>query len=138
MRVETTEQGQGLVILVDNDAQTVYRYVSAQNIAERMPYPPLARAATQDAESIALFNPSVTGTDTIYGKKCLVVTYMVNNSPIKMWLWQDYGFPLRVEVTTSGVVTVSEYSNISFVDIQDSVFQLPPGVRIIAPTRPPG
>ena len=138
MRIETTEQGQDLVILIDNDAQTVYRYVPAQNSAERMPYPPPARAATQDAESIARFNPSVTGTDTMDGKKCLVVTYLVNNTPIRMWLWQDYGFPLRVEETTSGGMTVVEYSNIIFADIQDSLFQLPAGVQIIGPSRPPG
>ncbi len=85
----------------------------------------------QDAESITNYNPKVVGTETIDGKACLVVEYSVSGAPTKMWLWQDYGFPLRVETKVPAGIKVVESSNIDFADIPDSMFELPPGVQVI-------
>jgi len=136
IRIETTEENEDIVILVNGDAQTVYRYVPAQNTAERKPYPSPARTATQAAESILNFSPDVAGTEIIDGKDCLTVEYLVNGAPTRMWLWQDYGFPLRVEETVSAGIIIVEYSNIDFANIPDSAFELPPGVQIIGPSSP--
>ena len=105
----------------------------AQNTATKMPYPPPTKTAMQDAESITNYNPKVVGTATIDGKDCLVVEYIVNGEPTKMWLWQDYGFPLRVETTVPAGINIVESRNIDFTDIPDSVFELPQGVQLIKP-----
>jgi outer membrane lipoprotein-sorting protein len=131
MRMETVEQGEAVVILVDDDTQTVYRYVPAQNTATQTPYPPPTKTAMKDAESITDYNPSVVGTETMDGKVCLVVEYLESGAPTKMWLWQDYGLPLRVERTVPVGIVVVKSSNIDFADIPDSLFELPPGVHII-------
>jgi len=83
-----------------------------------------------DTEAISKYNPTIVGTDTIDGKKCTVVQYTIEGQTTKMWLWQDHGFPLRVEATTPQGKTTMEYKNIQFNDIPDSLFTLPAGVQI--------
>jgi outer membrane lipoprotein-sorting protein len=59
------------------------------------------------------------------------VEYTVEGTATKMWIWEEYAFPIRVEVTTTEGKTTIEYKNIEFVDIPDSMFELPAGVEII-------
>jgi RNA polymerase subunit RPABC4/transcription elongation factor Spt4 len=136
IRIETIEDGQNVVILIDNEAQTVYRYVLAQNSAERMPYPTPARTAMQAVQGLAASNPAVINTSNIDGKDCLVVLSVVGGTQLKIWLWEDYGFPLRIEETISGELNVVDYSNIDFTDIPDNAFELPSGVKMITPLPP--
>lgn len=131
VKIRKPEEGEIVIILIDNDAQTVYRFVPSQNTATRMPYPSPARTAIEDAESILNYNPEFTGTETIDGKSCLVIEYLVSGAPTKMWLWQDYGLPLRVETTVPAGIAIVETSNIDFAHIPDSTFELPAGVQII-------
>ena len=131
MRMEITQQGQNSVVLVDNDAMTMYTYMPAQNMAMKISWEPTTKSAVEEAQSLSEYNPTVVGTETIDGKVCTVVQYSVDGQTMKMWLWQDHGIPIRVEVTTAQGMTVMEYKNIQFVDIPDSMFALPAGVEII-------
>jgi len=131
MRTEMTQQGQTQVILVDIDAQTMYVYMPEQNIAMKVNFAQAPKSATEEAGAILNYNPTVVGTETIDGKVCLVVEYTVEGTATKAWIWQEYGFPIRVEVTTTAGKTTVEYENIEFVDIPDSMFELPAGVQII-------
>jgi outer membrane lipoprotein-sorting protein len=135
MRTEMTLQGQVTVLLLDTDAKTMYTYMPAQNTAIKMTWNPTTKSATDQAKSVSDYNPTIVGTETIDGKVCTVVQYTVQGQTAKMWLWQDYGFPIRVEATTAQGTTVIEYKNIQFVDIPDSMFTLPDGVQI---TQMPG
>jgi outer membrane lipoprotein-sorting protein len=62
-----------------------------------------------------------------------VVEYTVpaEQTTVKMWIWKEYGFPIRAEMTTSAGTTIAEYRNLDFSDIPDSLFELPPGVEIM-------
>jgi len=131
MRTEMTQQGQTQVILIDIDARTMYMYMPEQNLAMKIDFSPTTKSAVEEAKSIQNYNPTVVGTETIDGKVCLVVEYTVEGATTKAWIWEEYGFPIRMEVmTTAGKATV-EYKNIEFVDIPDSMFELPPDVEII-------
>jgi len=131
MRMETTQQGQTAIMLMDFDAQTMYMYMPDQNIAMRVNFAQATKSATEEAQSIQNYNPTVVGTETIDGKVCLVVEYTVEGTATKAWIWQEHGFPIRVEVTTTEGKHTVEYKNIEFVDIPDNMFELPPGVQII-------
>jgi outer membrane lipoprotein-sorting protein len=48
-----------------------------------------------------------------------------------MWIWEQYGFPIRVEMTTTEGTVIVEYKNIEFTDIPDIMFELPEGVEIM-------
>jgi outer membrane lipoprotein-sorting protein len=51
---------------------------------------------------------------------------------VKMWLWEEKGLPLKMEMTApSGEKTTIEYSNIDLSNIPDSMFEIPAGTTII-------
>lgn len=137
VRMETTEQGASVVILVNADTQTVFRFLPAQNIAQKMPYPSPARTAMQAVRALASLNTMVTGTEKLGGKDCMVVSFQAGDSQTRMWLWQERGFPLRLEETALAGKTVVEYSNVDFAAIPDSTFELPTGVTVTSSAPPP-
>lgn len=130
MRMEMTAEGQLIITLLDMDAQTMYLYYPDQNMAMKVTYEP-TESAMEEAQSITDYNPTIIGTETMDGKVCLVVEYNIEGQAVKMWIWKDKGFPIRVEMATTEGTIVVEYKNIEFVDIPDSTFQLPEGVEII-------
>ena len=131
MRTEMSQEGQTQIILIDFDARTMYMYMPEENVAMKVTFNPPAKSAVEEAQSVADYNPTVVGTETVDGKVCLVVEYTVEGAATKMWIWEEHAFPIRVEVTTAEGKTTVEYKNIEFVDIPDSEFELPPGVEII-------
>jgi outer membrane lipoprotein-sorting protein len=87
----------------------------------------------QAVSSILDYSPLVSGTETIDGKVCKVITYDDTGAgSMKMWIWEEKGLPLKMEMTSSnGDKTTIDYTNIDFSDIPDSIFELPEGVQII-------
>lgn len=133
MRTETTQEGETVIILMDIDAGTMYMYIPAQNIAMKIDFDPTTKSAMEEVKSIPNYNPEIVGTESIDGKVCLVVEYTVEEATTKVWIWEEHGFPIRMEMTTTAGKTTVEYKNIEFVDIPDSMFELPSGVQVIQP-----
>jgi outer membrane lipoprotein-sorting protein len=136
---ETTTQGETEIMLldIDWDARTKYMYYPEQReyLAVSVPYAP-AKSAMDEAQSIPDYAPTIIGHETLDGEACLVVKYTVVEYTAevvtsKMWIWEQYGFPLRIETTTAEGKTIVEYKNIEFGDIPDSTFELPEGVGIL-------
>jgi outer membrane lipoprotein-sorting protein len=130
MRMEMTAQGETIIVLPDLDAGTMYMYYPSQNIAMKVTYDP-EETALDETEGITDYDPTVLGTETLDGKICVVVEYTYEDTYTKMWIWKKYGFPIRIEATSSEGLTVMEYKNISFEDIDDDLFVLPDGVEIM-------
>jgi len=108
----------------------MYMYYPDQNMAMKVTYEP-TESAVDEAQSIVDYNPVIIGHETLDGKVCLVVEYTVEGVTARMWIWEQYGFPIKIVSTTAdGTVTV-EYKNIEFIDIPDNMFELPAGVEII-------
>lgn len=137
MRMEVIAQGQTAISLIDLDAKTMYSYMPAQNMAIKMDFSQAPQPATDTAKSVMDYQPVVIGTETLDGKICLVVQYTFKEGTTKMWIWTNYGLPIRSETTTAAGKMVIEYQNIDFSDIPDSMFQLPAGVQITSlPSNP--
>ncbi len=133
IRIEMTVEGAPTVQLVDWDARTAYTYFPAENMA--MKWGDFSSAGAPPTESFDLegYNPVVIGTETLDGKVCLVVEYTVQGIKTKSWIWKEKGFPIRMETAGPQGTSVMEFKNIEFVDIPDSMFQLPAGVQIVMP-----
>jgi outer membrane lipoprotein-sorting protein len=131
VRFETTEEGQTVIMLIDYDARIAYTYMPEQNIAYQATFTAATQSAIEQAQSIADFDYTVIGTDTVDGKVCTVVEYSIEQASVKMWIWKEHGFPIRIETTMAEDKTITEYKNIDFADIDDSMFELPAGVQII-------
>jgi outer membrane lipoprotein-sorting protein len=131
MKTETTMEGQTVINIINHETRTMYMYMPDQNMAFAMTYDQAQESPIDETQAISQYHPQITGTETIDGKVCLVVEYSVQGTSTKMWIWQEYGFPLKVVTETDQGTTTIEYKNIEFTDIPDSEFQLPPGVEIM-------
>jgi outer membrane lipoprotein-sorting protein len=130
MRTETTVQGQTTILLADTDAKTMYMYMPSQNSAFKMTWDNTSKSAGDASSSISKYNPVILGTETMDGKVCLVVQYTAEGTQTKMWIWQEKGLPVRIEANTAQGLMVMQYKNFEFVDIPDSQFVLPSGVKV--------
>lgn len=140
MRIETTYQGQTGVNILDADTKTAYVYLPAENMAMKQPFPP---PTTGDPALFALMHPAdsmewiadgkplVTGSETVDGKECLVAEITTEQAKWKVWIWKEYGIPIRMEAPNPhGGTIVTEWKNVEVVNIPDSMFELPSGVEI--------
>jgi outer membrane lipoprotein-sorting protein len=140
-RMESTVMGQKSITIIDKEKQVMYMYDPDQNMAMKMDFSGTETTgpAQSFSEIMGQYNPTTVGTETIDGKKCTVIEYesTVGDATVtqKMWVWQKYGFPIRVEMTSSlmgtPVTTVMEMKNIDFGHIPDNTFELPKGVEIM-------
>jgi outer membrane lipoprotein-sorting protein len=129
LRMEATEQGQNIVMLVNGDTNTVYMYSPAENTAFKMDFGQAPESAS-DSSSILKYNPTVVGTETLDGKVCEVIQYDENGVTTKTWIWQEKGLPVRVEANTAEGNSITDFKNYDFSDIPDSQFELSAGVKI--------
>jgi hypothetical protein len=130
MRTEAIQEGETMVALIDRDTRAMYMYLPDQNIAMKITYQ-ATQSAADEAGSITDYSPEVIGHEAVDGKPCVVVQYVIEGTTAKAWLWEEWGIPIRMEMTKDGATTTIEYTNIDFGDIADSMFELPPGVQIV-------
>jgi outer membrane lipoprotein-sorting protein len=131
IRAEMDQQGQTIVMLIDYDEGVAYMYMPAENFAYEMPLGQAPESAVEQAQAVADYSPHIIGTETMDGKVCLVAEYTIGQASVKMWIWKEHGFPIRIESTAPEGKTVTEFQNIDFADIDDSKFELPAGVEIM-------
>lgn len=139
IRSEMTYDGQQGIILIDTAAQTLYNYMPAQNMAFRMDslmaQEILGNSLKEQAHGLLSFDPVVVGRETIDGMDCLVVEYSIEGYDNKMWIWERHGLPIKMETTTERGLVQATAHNIEFVELPDSMFELPAGVQIINPSN---
>jgi hypothetical protein len=119
----------GIITLMDLEAHTMYMYTEATNTAIKMVFN--ASKAPENPNNILEYSPSVVGTETVDGKVCTVIEYTYGQASTKTWIWNDKGFPVKMEATSNGVKTTVEWKNFDFSDISDKIFELPEGAEII-------
>jgi outer membrane lipoprotein-sorting protein len=137
-RMETSQQGQNVIMLMNGDTKTMYMYMPDQNMAIKMDYSQATKSAADNSSSALNYSPTVVGTETIDGKVCQVIQYTADGGTTKEWIWEAKGLPVRVQVTTSQGTTTTDFKNYDFSDIPDANFQLPAGVQISSLGLPPG
>ncbi len=135
-KMESTVMGQTSIVIIDNEEMVMFTYSPLTNTAMKMDFSESQESSgTESFEDVSEdYDPTIVGTETIDGKKCTVVEYDADDATSKMWVWQEHGFPIKVETTSSVAGTsttmVIEMKNIEFGPISDSVFDLPEGVEI--------
>jgi len=131
IRTEITELGETLVMIVDYGAGTAYLLYPDMALAMEIPFDPGAvELPIAESQSIPDYDYQILRTETLNGKECMVVQYTSPEGTVQMWIWVDNGFPIRTEVTTPQGTFISEFRNIQFGDIDDSMFEVPPGYTI--------
>jgi len=135
MRVDTTAEGQAVVVIVNGDNRVSYMYQPDENKALKTVLDEVPESVTGDVEALMNLNPTIIGTETIDGMRCTVIEYVVMEKPeevkMKQWVWLKYGLPVQVEMTSPSGTSRTEMRNFDFGSISGTTFGLPAGVEII-------
>ncbi len=129
--------GEGNVISIVNAEKGVaYYYQSDQKMATKVDISQMKQDPNTPRDPMKDLDPvkmNSLGKETVDGKECIV--YEVSgqdNSSSKVWIWEEYGIPIKFEMVSNGQKTVMEYKNMQVGDIPDSMFELPAGVKIMS------
>jgi len=132
-RVETFE-GESIdesnlknITIIDGNSLAMY-YIEGSNAIQLPIDPETAETALDPTANILDHNPVITGTGTYRSMLCTIVEYKTPVSEVTMWLWNEYGLPVNVIVTSGDSIATWERRNISFDCAPDSMFELPEGI----------
>jgi hypothetical protein len=134
MREDVTMEGLTISVIFDMATNTMYTYMRDQNMATKtiLDMSKLPDSPIKDITGILNYSPVISGTETIDGKVCQVITYDETGvGSVKMWIWEERGLPLKMEIAANGTTTTLMYSNMDFSDIPDSIFEIPEDVTIL-------
>ncbi len=133
-KVETTAGDQKVITIVDGDANTVYNYIPEQKMLAKMPMDASNAPGTPDRYSKETDPAKFKVLETVdyEGVKCRVLLLEEPQGVRqKIWVREDLGLPIRVEVSGDKVDRqVVEFKNIKVGPIPDSEFALPQGVPV--------
>jgi outer membrane lipoprotein-sorting protein len=121
------------ITIINEDKQEMYSYFPEVNRGVKCDINTSARESALEEYSIENRNPMVIGTEIIEGKPCTVVEYdaRIGAGRMKSWIWQKHGMPIKTELTTvEGTIIRTDYKNIEFDDIPDSLFEPPAEVEL--------
>jgi len=132
--MENPAGGEPILSILNKDEGFVYVYHPEVNYAVQMPLDqadmdttsPQDYLSGSDADSM-LF----TARETFDGKECLVYETDYEGGKGKMWIWEEAGMPLRIETTSGSDTIVVEFLNFTIGNVDDAMFQLPPGAEIM-------
>ena len=125
LKVDATNQELPSLSYIDMDSQKMCVYMPTADMAIPMDFSSAPPTATDYADKLKQYSPTIAGTETIDGKSCMVVQYTTGQGETRMWVWEQYGFPIRIENTGIEGTEVIELKNISFSPIPDSEFEMP-------------
>ncbi|MGI6092727.1 MAG: LolA family protein [Negativicutes bacterium] len=137
MKSEITVNNDKTITIVDEEAKVMYTYIPAQGTAFKMPFADDANNTdtpdefTKDLDAAKV---KVLETTTYDGAKCKVVLVQEKDSKAqtKLWVREDYGIPVRAELSDpEGVNMVIEYKNLKVGAQPADIFKLPAGVEIM-------
>lgn len=137
MRTDMTVMNQKTVTITDGDANVAYMYNPDEKSALKVAMDQAKGGQSPDSFTLPADAPKykVVGTETIDGVRCKVLLMQEPNTKAenKMWVREDYGLPVRVEISESGnKVMVAEYKNMKIGAVPSETFKLPEGTKIMS------
>lgn len=138
MRIEGEAMGQRFMMIYNEDA--FYTMDPQSKTAIKMP---LGMEDEEDRETPTLddftddvdkSNMNYLGKETINGVSCHVVASKDLNTDyeVKMWLHEEYGFPMRVETRMDDdEIYVSEVTDFQVGNISDDLFEIPEDYEVV-------
>ncbi len=135
MRMETTPpQGQKIINIVRKDNGDAFIYMPTSNIATKVgvegSQEVIRESVKEKALSVLNHDPVILGKEDIKEKSCIVIQYSTSVEKVKMWIWEEYGFPIKEEVETESGLTKTEISSVDFSEIPENLFEIPEEVEL--------
>lgn len=134
LRTEAVVANQKMVTIIDGEANAAYTYWPDSKTAMKWPIDKVKAVESPDryARSVDTTKAKVLETATYDGVSCkvLLIQKADGKGETKMWIREDYGVPVRVETTDSGINTVIEYKSLKVGPVPPEMFQLPAGATV--------
>jgi outer membrane lipoprotein-sorting protein len=135
VRTDMTAQNQKMSSIVDGDANVAYTYMPDQKTAMKITLDKAKTEKTPDSFTQPTDAPKykVVETTTYEGVKCKVLLMQDADKKIdtKIWVREDCGLPMRVEVAEGSDKMVMEYKNMKVGPVPPETFKLPDGTNIV-------
>jgi outer membrane lipoprotein-sorting protein len=125
--------GEPILSIINTQENSIYVYQPEINQAIVMPIEDSEIDITSPKDYLSDSNPEnmmYSSKETFDGKECLVYETNYAGGKGKIWIWEEYGMPLRVETESGDDKIVAEFINFEIGNVDDSVFLLPEGVKI--------
>ncbi|MDD2422127.1 MAG: hypothetical protein PHC60_03530 [Heliobacteriaceae bacterium] len=134
-KVQTTDPAGNTIINIMKP-DVLYMVMPAEKTAMKYPLPKDKEA--KDPVTITeseKWNPAYFkdgGRVVVDGKQCRLVEHQEQNWGEKYYIWEEYGFPVKVETFQDGKpLNVMEFKNLTVNSVADSEFELPAGVQVM-------
>lgn len=134
MEGQMPETEESVIYIANQSENAMYFYQPAQKMATKMTYDNedgKFSSPLDEQEEIDHENALYVGKEKIDGKNCLVYEVSDGDGKSKMWVWEDYGMPLRIEMESEGEKIIIEYRNVKIGKIDADMFKLPAGTQIM-------
>ena len=135
MKTEAAMENQKIITFLDGDTNVLYNYMPSQSMIMKIPFDPekAVKSPEQYSKEADAAKAKILETVTYDGIHCKVVLIeeKEEQQQIKMWVREDYGIPVKVEVTQAGVLQMTaEYKNITVGPVPPEAFTLPQGIPV--------
>lgn len=135
MKTEIMMEKQQVITFFDGEANVLYNYMPAQAMLMKVPFDPSKASKSPDQYVKDTDAAKVKLLETVVydGVSCKLTLLEEKEAQrqIKLWVRQDYGIPMKVEVTEAGSVKmVADYKNIKVGSLPPEIFALPKGVPV--------
>lgn len=133
LRSESIEAGQSTAIFIRNSKKG-YNYIFTSGDKQAIKVTDTHPAEEINPVEILRVVSDKTqplGKEVKDGKNCIVIKYEDDAVVNQVWIWEDYGVPVRIESTYNKSTTVMEYGNYKFEPIAEAMFELPEGMTVM-------
>lgn len=136
IKTDAVVAGQRMISFFDGETNTITTYYPDQNKAVKLTADRQPKTVLTPKEYTGGVDPGkVKALETVVydGVRCrvLAVPGAGGKEEVRLWVREDYGIPVRVEVTSAaGEKTVMEYKNLQVGPLPPDTFELPPGVEV--------
>jgi len=133
LRSETGDaQSTSMAIFIRNSKGYSYMFTSGDDQAIKV----TDEQPAEDINPVEILNDideniQPLGKEVRDGKDCVVIQYKEDEVDNRIWLWEEYGLPVRIESTYNESTTVIQYSNYKFEALPESLFELPQGMKVV-------
>mgnify|MGYP001027610257 CR=1 FL=1 len=137
MKTDTLMNGKRTYCLFDLEKDEVISYLPGEEIATKQKiceYDGLDNITPMDFLGYLSENDyKLTGTQTVNGMECEVISFSTEEGSFKEWLSKDHGIVVKFEQNLNGQTTTSEYKNIKIGagSVPVGTFNLPEHIQVI-------
>jgi hypothetical protein len=135
MRMEVDMQGRKFVNLINAQKEVAYNYIVGSNIATEIDGERLTdvkrSSVKKQRENLLKEDFELVGKEQLGEKNCYVLSYYgQEEEEIIVWLWEDYGIPVKIEFHTDEGFFVATAQDIIIEDISDMMFEIPQSMEV--------